>query len=268
MPEEFFEVFSYLKKNVRGADTVTFGVHCHNDLGMAVANSIAAVRGGARQVECTISGIGERAGNASLEEITMALKVREGVYGLQTGIDSKRLFPTSRLLSSITGMPIPQQGRRGRERVCARVWHPPARHAEAPFPYEIMRPHDVGMSRTNLVLGKHSGRAALRERIKELGFELSDAELARVFDDFKALADKKKELFDGDIEALVLKAEIGESGPWHLENLHVVSDSTRVSRPVVSSCGIRTAASSPRRRQATARSTLLSRLSSRRPACS
>ena len=92
--------------------------------------------------------------------------------------------------------------------------------------YEIMRPHDVGMSRTNLVLGKHSGRAALRERIKELGFELSDAELARVFDDFKALADKKKELFDGDIEALVLKAEIGESGPWHLENLHVVSDST------------------------------------------
>jgi 2-isopropylmalate synthase len=119
VPEEFFEVFSYLKQNVRGADTVTFSVHCHNDLGMAVANSIAAVRGGARQVECTINGIGERAGNASLEEITMALKVREGVYGLHTGIDSKRLFPTSRLLSSITGMPIPRNKAVVASSVCA-----------------------------------------------------------------------------------------------------------------------------------------------------
>jgi 2-isopropylmalate synthase len=228
VPEEFSEVFAYLKQNVRGADNVTFSVHCHNDLGMAVANSIAAVRGGARQVECTINGIGERAGNASLEEITMALKVREGVYGLHTGIDSKRLFPTSRLLSSITGMPIPRNKAVVGENAFAHEsgihQHGMLKHHST---YEIMRPHDVGMSRTNLVLGKHSGRAALRERIKELGFELSDTELARVFDDFKALADKKKELFDGDIEALVLKAEIGESGPWHLENLHVVSDSTR-----------------------------------------
>jgi 2-isopropylmalate synthase len=195
---------------------------------MAVANSIAAVRGGARQVECTINGIGERAGNASLEEITMALKVREGIYGLHTGIDSKRLFPTSRLLSSITGMPIPRNKAVVGENAFAHEsgihQHGMLKHHST---YEIMRPVDVGMSRTNLVLGKHSGRAALRERIKELGFELSDAELARVFDDFKSLADKKKELFDGDIEALVLKAELGESGPWHLENLHVVSDSTR-----------------------------------------
>jgi 2-isopropylmalate synthase len=229
VPEEFYDVFSYLRKNVRGADQVTFSVHCHNDLGMAVANSIAAVRGGARQIECTINGIGERAGNASLEEVTMALKVREGIYGLHTGIDTRRLFPTSRLLSSITGMPIPRNKAVVGENAFAHEsgihQHGMLKHHST---YEIMRPHDVGMSRTNLVLGKHSGRAALRERIKELGFELSDAELARVFDDFKSLADKKKELFDGDIEALVLKAEVGhEDGPWQLENLHVVSDSTR-----------------------------------------
>jgi 2-isopropylmalate synthase len=228
VPEEFYEVFSFLKNNVKGADQVTFSVHCHNDLGMAVANSLAAVRGGARQVECTINGIGERAGNASLEEVTMALKVREGIYGLHTGIDTKRLFPTSRLLSSITGMPIPRNKAVVGENAFAHEsgihQHGMLKHHST---YEIMRPHDVGMSRTNLVLGKHSGRAALRERIKELGFELSDAELARVFDEFKVLADKKKELFDGDIEALVLKSELGQTGPWHLENLHVVSDSTR-----------------------------------------
>jgi len=230
VPEEFQEVFAYLKRNVRGAGNVTFSVHCHNDLGLAVANSLAAIRGGARQVECTINGIGERAGNASLEEVTMALKVREGIYGLHTGIDSKRLFPTSRLLSSITGMPIPRNKAVVGENAFAHEsgihQHGMLKHHST---YEIMRPHDVGMSRTNLVLGKHSGRAALRERIKELGFELSDAELARVFDDFKSLADKKKELFDGDIEALVLKAEVGVGGPWQLENLHVVSDSSRVA---------------------------------------
>jgi len=227
-PEEFFELFTYLKRNVRGAEDVTFSVHCHNDLGMAVANSIAAVRGGARQVECTINGIGERAGNASLEELTMALKVRLGLYGLHTGIDTKRLFPTSRLLSSITGMPIPRNKAVVGENAFAHEsgihQHGMLKHHST---YEIMRPHDVGMARTNLVLGKHSGRAALRERIKELGFELSDAELSRVFDEFKALADKKKELFDGDIEALVLKSEVGSEGPWSLENLHVVSDSSR-----------------------------------------
>ncbi|HEX6570716.1 MAG TPA: 2-isopropylmalate synthase [Steroidobacteraceae bacterium] len=228
VPEEFHEVFSYLKQNVRGAENVTFSVHCHNDLGLAVANSLAAIRGGARQVECTINGIGERAGNASLEELTMALKVREGIYGLHTGIDGKRLFPTSRLLSSITGMPIPRNKAIVGENAFAHEsgihQHGMLKHHTT---YEIMRPHDVGMSRTNLVLGKHSGRAALRERIKELGFELSDTELTRVFNDFKALADKKKELFDGDIEALVLKSEVETAGPWSLENLHVVSDSSK-----------------------------------------
>jgi 2-isopropylmalate synthase len=228
VPEEFYEIFSFLRQNVRGADRVVFSAHCHDDLGLAVANSMAAVRGGARQVECTVNGIGERAGNASLEEITMALKVREGIYGLHTGIDTRRLFPASRLLSSITGMPIPRNKAVVGENAFAHEsgihQHGMLKHHST---YEIMRPHDVGMSRTNLVLGKHSGRAALRERIRELGFELSDAELARVFEEFKALADKKKELFDGDIEALVLKSELGAEGPWSLENLHVVSDSSR-----------------------------------------
>jgi 2-isopropylmalate synthase len=223
-PEEYYEIFAFLQK-VRGADRVTFSAHCHNDLGMAVANSLAAIRGGARQVECTINGIGERAGNASLEELTMALRVREGLYGLHTGIDTKRLFPASRLLSSITGMTIPRNKAVVGENAFAHEsgihQHGMLKHHST---YEIMRPEDVGLSRSHLVLGKHSGRAALRDRIKELGFELSDAELARVFEDFKALADKKKELFDGDIEALVLKAEFGQSGPWHLESLHAVSD--------------------------------------------
>jgi 2-isopropylmalate synthase len=195
---------------------------------MAVANSLAAVRGGARQIECTINGIGERAGNCSLEEVVMAMKVREGALGVHTGIDTKRLFPTSRLLSSITGMPIPRNKAVIGENAFAHEsgihQHGMLKHHST---YEIMRPHDVGMSRTNLVLGKHSGRHAFRERVKELGFELSDNELNRVFDEFKALADKKKELFDGDIEALVLKSEFGASGPWHLESLHAVSDSAK-----------------------------------------
>src|SRR4029079_3609519 len=194
---------------------------CHNDLGMAVANSLAAVRAGARQIEWTVKGIGERAGNCSLEEAVMAIKTRENVLGVHTGIHTTRLFPTSRLVSQITGMPIPRNKAIVGENAFAHEagihQHGMLKHHST---YEIMRPEDVGLSRSSLVLGKHSGRAALRERIKELGFELSDAELSRVFDDFKALADKKKELFDGDIEALVLKAEIGtQGGPWHLENL-------------------------------------------------
>ncbi len=158
----------------------------------------------------------------------MAMKTREALLGFHTGIDTKRLFPTSRLLSSITGMTIPRNKAVVGENAFAHEsgihQHGMLKHHST---YEIMRPEDVGLTRSHLVLGKHSGRAALRDRIKELGFELSDAELARVFEDFKSLADKKKELFDGDIEALVLKAEFGASGPWHLEGLHAVSDSAR-----------------------------------------
>jgi 2-isopropylmalate synthase len=227
VPEEYFETFQYLRKHVRGIDGVVLSTHCHNDLGMAVANSLAAVRAGARQVECTINGIGERAGNCSLEEVVMALRTREGLFGLTTGIDTRRLYPASRLLSSITGMPIPRNKAVVGENAFAHEsgihQHGMLRHHST---YEIMRPEDVGLSRSNLVLGKHSGRHAFRERVRELGFQLDDSELNRVFEDFKALADKKKELFDGDIEALVLKvgSEAGD-GPWQLARLHVESDS-------------------------------------------
>jgi 2-isopropylmalate synthase len=227
VPQEFHEVFTYLKKNVRGIDKVTLSVHCHDDLGMAVANSLAAVRAGARQVECTINGIGERAGNCSLEEVAMALKTRENFFGLTTNINTTRLYPTCRLVSQITGMPIPRNKAIVGENAFAHEsgihQHGMLRHAST---YEIMRPQDVGLSRTNLVLGKHSGRHAFRERVKELGFDVDEAELNRLFEEFKALADRKKELFDGDIEALVMRAESGAEGPWSLRELQIQTDSS------------------------------------------
>ncbi len=226
VPEEFHDVFAYLKRHVRGIDKVILSVHCHDDLGMAVANSLAAVRGGARQIECTINGIGERAGNCSLEEVVMALKTRESFFGLRTGIQTNRLYPTSRIVSQITGMPVPRNKAIVGENAFAHEsgihQHGMLRHHST---YEIMRPQDVGLSRTSLVLGKHSGRHALRERVKELGFEIDETEFARVFEEFKALADKKKELFDGDIEALVMRAESGAPGPWLLEAVEVTTRS-------------------------------------------
>jgi len=228
VPDEFGQLFRYLRAHVPGIDDIVLSVHCHNDLGMAVANSLTAVIAGARQIECTINGIGERAGNCSLEEVVMALKTREAYFRLRTGIDTTRLYPASRLVSSITGMPIPRNkaviGENAFAHEAGIHQHGMLRHHST---YEIMRPQDVGLSRTHLVLGKHSGRHAFRERVAELGFELDDAELNEVFEKFKALADKKKELFDGDIEALVLQAEGVSSGPWSITSLdtHARSDS-------------------------------------------
>lgn len=231
VPHEFSELFRYLRKNVRGIDKVTLSVHCHDDLGMAVANSIMAVVNGARQVECTINGIGERAGNCSLEEVVMALKTREAFFNARTGIQTNRLYPTARLVSSITGMPIPRNKAIVGENAFAHEsgihQHGMLKHHST---YEIMRPDDVGLARSSLVLGKHSGRHAFRERVKELGFELDDVEFNRVFTEFKALADKKKELFDGDIEALVLRAEGSAAGPWSLESLRTESESQHGAR--------------------------------------
>jgi 2-isopropylmalate synthase len=224
VPHEFAELFRYLRKNVSNIDRARLSVHCHDDLGMAVANSLMAVVAGARQVECTINGIGERAGNCSLEEIVMALRTRETFFNARTNIQSQKLYPASRLVSSITGMPIPRNKAIVGENAFAHEsgihQHGMLKHAST---YEIMRPQDVGLSRSALVLGKHSGRHALRERIKELGFDIDETEFARVFEEFKALADKKKELFDGDIEALVLKAEGQDQGPWSLESLSTAS---------------------------------------------
>ncbi|MFZ9871980.1 MAG: 2-isopropylmalate synthase [Steroidobacteraceae bacterium] len=224
VPHEFAELFRYLRKNVSNIDRARLSVHCHDDLGMAVANSLMAVVAGARQIECTINGIGERAGNCSLEEVVMALRTRETFFNARTNIQSQKLYPASRLVSSITGMPIPRNKAIVGENAFAHEsgihQHGMLKHAST---YEIMRPQDVGLSRSALVLGKHSGRHALRERIKELGFDIDEAEFARVFEEFKALADKKKELFDGDIEALVLKAEGQDQGPWTLQTLNTVS---------------------------------------------
>jgi len=234
VPDEFAELFRYLRKNVRGIEGVRLSVHCHDDLGMAVANSLTAVVAGARQIECTINGIGERAGNCSLEEVVMALKTRAAFFNVATRVNTNRLYPTSRLVSSITGMPIPRNKAVVGENAFA---HEAGIHQHGmlknPSTYEILRPEDVGLSRSHLVLGKHSGRHAFRERVQALGFELDEAEFNRVFEEFKALADKKKELFDGDIEALVLRAEGSAAGPWQLIELSTETRSGGVARATV-----------------------------------
>ena len=226
VPDEFAETFRYLRKNVRGIERVRLSVHCHDDLGMAVANSLIAVVAGARQIECTINGIGERAGNCSLEEVVMALRTREAFFNLRTRVETTRLYPTSRLVASITGMTIPRNKAVVGENAFAHEsgihQHGMLKHHST---YEIMRPEEVGLSRSSLVLGKHSGRHALRARVKELGFELDEDEFDGVFEAFKALCDRKKQLFDGDIEALVLSQEATASGPWSLAALRTVSDS-------------------------------------------
>jgi 2-isopropylmalate synthase len=222
VPAEFDRLFRYLKENVPGIDDIVLSVHCHDDLGMAVANSLAAVGGGARQVECTINGIGERAGNCSLEEVVMALKTRAEFFGLGTGIDTTRLYPTSRLVSSITGMHVPRNKAIVGENAFAHEagihQHGMLQHAST---YEIMRPDDVGISRSNLVLGKHSGRHAFRDRVLELGFELDEFETNRAFQEFKKLADRKKDVYDGDIEAIIMNADSTSPGPWILQSLQV-----------------------------------------------
>ncbi len=222
VPAEFDRLFRYLKEHVERIDDVVLSVHCHNDLGMAVANSLAAVNAGARQIECTINGIGERAGNCSLEEAVMAIKTRAEFFGLETNIDTTRLYPTSRLVASITGMHTPRNKAIVGENAFAHEagihQHGMLQHAST---YEIMRPEDVGLSKSNLVLGKHSGRHAFRDRVAELGFDLDDFETNRAFNEFKKLADKKKDVYDGDIEAIIMNADSATSGPWTLKALEV-----------------------------------------------
>ncbi|HEY5763782.1 MAG TPA: 2-isopropylmalate synthase, partial [Rhodocyclaceae bacterium] len=222
VPTEFDRLFQYLKEHVPGIDGITLSVHCHDDLGMAVANSLAAVAAGARQVECTINGIGERAGNCSLEEIVMALKTRSEFFGLDTAIDTRRLYPTARLVSGITGMAIPRNKAIVGENAFAHEagihQHGMLQHHST---YEIMRPDDVGISKSNLVLGKHSGRHAFRDRVRELGFALDEFETNRAFQEFKKLADRKKDIYDGDIEAIIMNVDSASSGPWILRSLEI-----------------------------------------------
>jgi 2-isopropylmalate synthase len=222
MPNAFAETFRHLKKTVRGIDRVVLSVHCHDDLGLAVANSLAAIAEGARQIECTINGIGERAGNASMEEIVMALKTRRDYFKLSTNIDTKRLYPTSRLVSNITGLRVARNkaivGQNAFAHESGIHQHGMLMHRET---YEIMKPEEVGYTHSDLILGKHSGRHAVRHRIKELGYHLDEVQLNRVFDEFKLLADKKKELYDADIEALV-RGEMWSApiATWTLVSFH------------------------------------------------
>ncbi|HSD70883.1 MAG TPA: 2-isopropylmalate synthase, partial [Woeseiaceae bacterium] len=234
VPAEFDRLFRYLRAHVPGIDNVTLSVHCHNDLGMAVANSLAAVAAGARQIECTINGIGERAGNCSLEEVVMALRTRAEYFGLETGVDTTRLYPASRLVSSITGMQVPRNKAIVGENAFAHEagihQHGMLQHHST---YEIMRPSDVGISRSNLVLGKHSGRHAFRDRVRDLGFVLDEFETNRAFQEFKKLADRKKDMYDGDIEAIILNVDSASAGPWTLHALDVRSGTDRTPSATV-----------------------------------
>jgi 2-isopropylmalate synthase len=203
-PETYGAMFRDVISRVPGADKAIFSTHCHNDLGLAVANTLAAVMSGARQVEATINGIGERAGNAAIEEIAMAIRVRHDVLPVKTGIVSTEITRTSRLVSGITGMAV----QANKAIVGANAFaHESGIHQDGMLKdsgtYEIMTPESVGMGATNLVLGKHSGRAAFRQKLSEMGYVLSDNEFGDAFKRFKDLADAKKQVFDEDIVALV-----------------------------------------------------------------
>ncbi|HVB96180.1 MAG TPA: 2-isopropylmalate synthase [Chloroflexota bacterium] len=204
VPEEFGDLIVYLRKTVPGADKVVFSTHCHDDLGMAVANSLAGVKGGARQIECTINGIGERAGNCSLEEVVMALRTRKDYYGIDTRIDTTQLYKTSRMVSNYTGIMVqPNKAVVGANAFA----HESGIHQDGILKerstFEIMNPKDVGQSDTLLVLGKHSGRHAFKTRMEDLGYKLSDEDLNRSFARFKELADKKKAVSDQDLAMIV-----------------------------------------------------------------
>jgi 2-isopropylmalate synthase len=224
---------------VRGVRHAVLSCHCHDDLGLAVANSLAAVENGARQVECTINGIGERAGNAALEEIVMALRTRAAHYGIGTRIRTQRLYPLSRRLVSLTGSVVARNKAIIGENAFA---HESGIHQHGMLKnratYEVMAPEDVGVSRSQLVLGKHSGRAALGDRLQELGIVLDEAALNQAFARFKALADRKKEVFDADLEAIALGAAGSGQGPWRLVALHAQG---AIGREAVPSASVRLA---------------------------
>lgn len=203
-PSHYFNVISTLKRNVPNIGQAIISTHCHNDLGLAVANSLSAVEAGARQVECTINGLGERAGNAALEEIVMALKTRRDYYQVDTKINTTKLYPTSKLVSKITGMQVQRNKAIVGQNAFA---HEAGIHQHGMLQdrstYEIMRPQDVGFTGTNLVLGKHSGRHAFRDRTTSLGYHLDDQAFEQLFNDFIVLCDKKKNVYNADIIAMI-----------------------------------------------------------------
>jgi 2-isopropylmalate synthase len=234
-PTQYAGVIRTLRERVPNIGQAVISVHCHDDLGMAVANSLAGCEAGARQVECTINGIGERAGNAALEEIVMALKTRFDYYGLTTGIKTERLYPVSRMISAITGLVV----QRNKAIVGRNAFaHEAGIHQDGMLKerstYEIMRPEEVGFPRTDLVLGKHSGRHALRERVEEMGYHLNEQQLDVLFTDFKVLADKKKEVYDEDLAVLVEKHITELPAHWQLVSLHTTAGTSVTPTATVS----------------------------------
>jgi len=204
-PKEYGELIAFLRERVEGAEKAIFSVHCHNDLGLAVANSLSAIRSGARQVECTVNGIGERAGNTSLEEVVMAIKTRNEEFdGIDTAIETREIYPSSRLLSSITGVQVqPNKAIVGDNAFAHEAGIHQDGVLKAAITYEIMTPESIGRASNELVLGKHSGRHAFRDRLEELGFAVEGEEFERAFKRFKDLADAKKVIYNEDLEAIV-----------------------------------------------------------------
>ncbi len=224
IPGEFAEMAKYVIEHTPNMHRAVLSVHCHNDLGLATANTLAAISVGARQAEVTVNGIGERAGNTSLEEVVMALHTRPNYLPMETGIQTEHIHPTSRLVSMITGMMVqPNKAIVGANAFA----HEAGIHQDGvlknPMTYEIMRPETVGLNKNQLVLGKHSGRHALRSRLKEMGYDLSDEELNLVFQRFKDLADKKKHVLDEDLEVIVTEGILRTAEIFQLTYLHVTA---------------------------------------------
>jgi len=220
-PDDYGALIKYIHENAKGADKIIISTHCQNDLGLATANSLAAIRNGARQIECTINGIGERAGNTALEEVVMAIKTRADMYPFTCGIDTTHIIRASRLVQNITGAMVQVN----KAIVGANAFaHESGIHQDGVLKhagtYEIMTPESVGLSKSNLVLGKHSGRAAFKDRLKALGFEIGDNALEDAFSRFKDLADKKKDIYDEDIVALI-DSESRREDAIQLESLHI-----------------------------------------------
>lgn len=223
-PRESADLIRMLLERVPGADTIIFATHCHNDLGMATANALAAVEAGARQIECTINGLGERAGNTALEEVVMAMKVRNDIMPFRTGIDTTKIMNLSRRVATVSGFPVQfNKAIVGKNAFL----HESGIHQDGVLKnvetFEIMRPEDIGLVHKNIAMGKHSGRAALRAKLKELGVDLADNQLNDVFVRFKALADRKKEVYDDDLIALVAdQATMAEHDTLVLKKLRVI----------------------------------------------
>lgn len=229
-PDEIREMFRYVIANAKGSDKVIFSSHNHNDLGLAVANALAAVEGGARQIECTVNGIGERAGNTSLEEVVMAINTRSDRFNYECGVITKEIVPSSTLLSMITGLTIPFNkpivGRNAFAHESGIHQHGMIANART---YEIMTPDSVGRNRSDLVLGKHSGRAGLAQRSKELGFDLTEEQVDQLYDRFIVLADRKKEVYSDDLRMLIVDLHNEKFQTYNLEQLRTFGENPTVA---------------------------------------